>query len=70
MAVYEPDSLLTTTQAARYLGVSATTVRNYIKKGLLKPDVTLPNSSDGRSGRQKFKFSTVDALYVYMCGRE
>lgn len=70
MAEYSPDSLLTTGQVARYLGVSASTVRNYVTKGLLKPDMVLHERMDGRSGRKKFKFSTVESFYNYLCGRE
>jgi DNA-binding transcriptional MerR regulator len=54
--------MFTTGDVARYLDISQSTVINYIEKGFLKPDLTLP-SSNARSGRRKFKKETVDAFY-------
>ena len=52
---------MTTGDVARYLGVSQSTVINYINKGLLKPDMTLP-SNRGHTGRRKFTQETVDSF--------
>lgn len=49
----------TTSEAAQYIGCSQSTINNYIRRGLLKADVTYP-SSNGKSGRRKFKQETLD----------
>lgn len=58
------QSLMSTGEVARYLGVSQSIVLNYIVKGILVPDATPPMSRNGKSGRRKFKKSTVDAVAV------
>lgn len=54
--------LYSTGEVARLLGVSQSTVQSYISRGLLKPDYAMPSSRDGKSGRRKFKRSTIDAF--------
>jgi DNA-binding transcriptional MerR regulator len=41
--VAEPAELLTTAQAARWIGVSRRTLARYAELGWLKPTVTLPS---------------------------
>ena len=43
----------TTGDIARAIGVSNPTIRSYINKGLIKPDMIMP------SGRLKFSYETV-----------
>jgi excisionase family DNA binding protein len=38
-----PEELLTTAQAARYLGISRRTLARYAEIGWIKPTVTLPS---------------------------
>lgn len=44
----------TTGDIARLVGVSNPTIRSYIQKGIIKPDIVMP------SGRQKFTKETVE----------
>jgi len=37
------DGLVTTTDAAKRLGVAARTLQRYVKAGLITPDLTLPS---------------------------
>lgn len=46
--------LYTTGEVARQIGVSTTTLRKYVREGLIKADVELP------SGYLKFSQETVD----------
>ena len=46
--------LYTTGDIARLIGVSNPTIRSYINKGVIKPDLVMP------SGRLKFSQETVD----------
>lgn len=50
---------LTTGESAEYLGISQSTVINYIDRGILKPDIILPSKS-GKVGRRKFSYETLD----------
>ena len=52
------DVYFTTGEVAKYLGVSQSTVGNYIKRGLLVPDICMP-SFNGKKGRQKFSEGTL-----------
>lgn len=58
----------TTGEAARYLGVSQSTVVNYIDKGILVPDIVMP-SSNNKSGRRKFKVETLESFKETMKSR-
>lgn len=55
----EQDTLFSTGEAAKYLGISQSSVINYIDKGWLVPDLTMP-SSDRRVGRRKFSQATLN----------
>ena len=37
------DGLVTTTEAAKRLGISARTLQRYVAAGLITPDLTLPS---------------------------
>jgi len=37
------DRLVTTTEAAKQLGISARTLQRYVTAGLITPDLTLPS---------------------------
>jgi DNA-binding transcriptional MerR regulator len=37
------DGLVTTTEAAKQLGVAARTLQRYVNAGLITPDLTLPS---------------------------
>lgn len=52
------EVMFSTGEAAKYLGISQSSVINYIDKGWLKPDLTLP-SSGIKSGRRKFTEKTL-----------
>ena len=52
------ETMYSTGEAAKFLGISQSSVINYIDKGWLIPDLTLPSGSS-RSGRRKFKESTL-----------
>lgn len=52
------EAFYSTGEAAKYLGISQSSVINYIDKGWLIPDMTLP-SNGGKVGRRKFKESTL-----------
>lgn len=43
MRIVPEDPLLTTTQAARHLGISRSTLASYARKGLLRPALRLPS---------------------------
>lgn len=58
MAV-EQDTLYSTGEAAKYLGISQSSVINYIDKGWLVPDLIMP-SSGKRVGRRKFSYETLN----------
>lgn len=53
------EKLYSTGEAAKFLGISQSSVINYIDKGWLKPDLTMP-SSGGKSGRRKFSETTLN----------
>lgn len=55
----EQDILYSTGEAAKYLGISQSSVINYIDKGWLVPDLTMP-SSGRRVGRRKFSQETLN----------
>lgn len=55
----EQDTLYSTGEAAKYLGISQSSVINYIGKGWLVPDLTMP-SSGRRVGRRKFSQETLN----------
>lgn len=38
----KPPKLLTTAEAAAYLGINRTTLANYVRRGLMMPTLTLP----------------------------
>jgi predicted site-specific integrase-resolvase len=40
--VPDEDALITTTEAAKHLGISRNTLASYARKGLLKPALRLP----------------------------
>lgn len=52
------EKLYSTGQAAKIIGISQSSIINYIDKGLIKPDMVLP-SSNGKSGRRKFTEKTL-----------
>lgn len=54
--------MLLPSSAAKRLGVSAGTLRNYAERGMI-PVVTLP------SGHRRFREEDVDALLARMCRR-
>lgn len=49
-------------QVAHYLRRSRSTIQSYINRGWLVPDAVMPKNRLGRSGRRKFKKSTVVAF--------
>lgn len=53
------ERLLCTGEVANFLGVSQSTVCNYIARGLLVPDLVMSTTRDGKSGRRKFELETV-----------
>lgn len=55
----EQATLYSTGEAAKYLGISQSSVINYIDKGWLVPDLTMP-SSGRRVGRRKFSQETLN----------
>lgn len=55
------DTLYSTGEAAKYLGISQSSVINYIDKGWLVPDLTMP-SSGRRVGRRKFSQETLNSF--------
>lgn len=55
----EQGTLYSTGEAAKYLGISQSSVINYIDKGWLVPDLTMP-SSGRRVGRRKFSQETLN----------
>lgn len=57
----EQDTLYSTGEAAKYLGISQSSVINYIDKGWLIPDLTMP-SSGRRVGRRKFSKETLNSF--------
>ena len=59
MAVKEENRLLTTGEVCDIIGVCHTTLFNYIEKGLIKPDVMMATTKNGKRGRRKFKPETV-----------
>lgn len=58
MSVICREQMYSTGEAAKFIGISQSSVINYIDKGWLLPDLVMP-SSNGRSGRRKFKESTL-----------
>lgn len=54
--------LMSVGEVAKNLWVSRSVVARYINIGLLTPDYVMSSDSLGRSGRRKFKRSTVDAF--------
>lgn len=61
----QPDNterLLSAGEVAIMLGVTVGAVQDFIKMGMLEPDVVLPGSQGKKSGRRKFKVSTVAAF--------
>ena len=55
------ETMYSTGEAAKFLGISQSSVINYIDKGYLIPDLTLP-SSNGKSGRRKFTETTLNSF--------
>lgn len=58
MSVTCQETMYSTGEAAKFIGISQSSVINYIDKGYLVPDLIMP-SDNGRSGRRKFKESTL-----------
>lgn len=52
------EVMYSTGEAAKFLGISQSSVINYIDKGWLVPDLVMP-SSNGKSGRRKFTEKTL-----------
>lgn len=52
------EMMYSTGEAAKFIGISQSSVINYIDKGWLVPDMVMP-SSNGKSGRRKFNESTL-----------
>ena len=64
------EQLLSSGEIAAEIGVHRTTILNYVRRGLITPDVVLKPTKNGRTGRHKFKRETVDAfLEQYVVGR-
>ena len=59
----------TTGEAAKYIGVSQSTIINYIEKGLLKPDYILP-AIGAKKGRRMFYQDTLDSFKEKMIVKE
>lgn len=55
----EAETMYSTGEAAKFLGISQSSVINYIDKGWLKPDLIMP-SSGNRVGRRKFSLTTLN----------
>lgn len=61
----QPDNserLLSAGEVAIMLGVTVGAVHDFVKMGMLEPDVVMPGAQSGKSGRRKFKVSTVAAF--------
>lgn len=58
----ESETLYTTEDIAKHLGVSCETIATYIKNGVITPDYTKPNDFLGRSRGRLFKKETVDTF--------
>lgn len=58
MSVTCQETMYSTGEAAKFIGISQSSVINYIDKGYLVPDLIMP-SGNGRLGRRKFKESTL-----------
>ena len=54
----EEGTMYSTGDASKFLGISQSSVINYINKGWLKPDLIMPSSSN-RVGKRKFYKSTL-----------
>lgn len=54
--------LYSTGDIGSMLNVAQTTIYNWIVAGILVPDIVEPDTSDGKSGKRRFKKETVDAL--------
>ena len=57
----EPRSEMTTTEVAKYLGISTATVVKYEKRGLLVPTRRLP------TGKRFYSSNVVEDFYNSMC---
>lgn len=55
---YNGERLLSTGEVAQYFGVSTGTVRYWVNRGMLKPDLIFP-MPDGSAGARRFKQSTI-----------
>ena len=53
------EEMYSPAEAADICGVSRNMMRSYIETGEIIPDAILPSIRDGRSGRRRFKASTV-----------
>lgn len=69
MSSISNNEYYTTGEAARYLGISQSTVINYINQGLLEPDSVMP-SKGTKVGRRKFKLETLDKFKETMKNKE
>lgn len=67
--VTNEEVLYSTGEAARYIGISQSSVINYINKGWLVPDLVLP-SSNGKSGRRKFTEKTLKEFRLKLENKE
>lgn len=56
------EKLYSTRDVAQILGVSRSTVSNYLAKGVITPDYVLAPRASGRSGDRRFKLSTIEAV--------
>lgn len=59
---YLGEELLSTGDIVEYTGIPMRTLHGMIKRGVVKPDIVLPDTDYGKSGRNRFKKSTADKI--------
>lgn len=59
---YFGEELLSTGDIVEYTGIPMRTLHGMIKRGVVKPDIILPATDAGKSGRNRFKRATADKI--------
>lgn len=61
------ERIISSGEACQILGIAQSTFNEHVKKGNIKPDIVLPPTKNGKTGR---RFYTMETLNAYRDSRE
>lgn len=61
---YYGERLFQSTDVSKQTGIPIRTLHSLIDRGVVKPDVILPDTTNGKSGRRRFTQKTIDAIIL------